>query len=329
MKEMLISCPYYEDMSRISNSNIGWFITKGPKYLKDMLDGKEEGISGSFLEKGTMIHEYILQPDEFWKDYTILEFDAPKVKQQKEFCEYYCQNITINPLEDDDKLLLDAYNKAYSNSKSSEKKLEEAKLFKDTYIDYLKYLKIGNTRKVISFADLTMLKQIKTNLENHKAAKEILYDYPETYEVNNEFQINWNYIVECKSLLDRFMIDTTNKKVKLVDLKTTSDVYNFKHSIELYDYYRQIQYYLMAIKWYIQNVLEDNPFYYSYEAYIIAIQTNGSYEVRVFNMLNAEELLKREEVIDKTLTEISYHFNTGNWEHTRNYYEGDGIEQVE
>ena len=150
-----------------------------------------------------------------------------------------------------------------------------------------------------------MLKQIKTNLENHKAAKEILYDYPETYEVNNEFQINWNYIVECKSLLDRFMIDTTNKKVKLVDLKTTSDVYNFKHSIELYDYYRQIQYYLMAIKWYIQNVLEDNPFYYSYEAYIIAIQTNGSYEVRVFNMLNAEELLKREEVIDKTLTEIS------------------------
>ena len=61
--KMDISIPYYEDNSRISNSALGWFIKYGPQYLRNMLDGKEEGLKGSFLEKGTMIHEYILQPD--------------------------------------------------------------------------------------------------------------------------------------------------------------------------------------------------------------------------------------------------------------------------
>ena len=52
---MKIDIPYYEDNTRISNSAIGWFLKKGPRYLRDMLDGKEEGISGKFLEKGNKV----------------------------------------------------------------------------------------------------------------------------------------------------------------------------------------------------------------------------------------------------------------------------------
>ena len=36
---MDISIPYYEDMSRISNSNIGQYLKRGPMYLRNMLDG--------------------------------------------------------------------------------------------------------------------------------------------------------------------------------------------------------------------------------------------------------------------------------------------------
>ena len=35
---MDISIPYYEDLTRISNSNIGWFLKKGTRSLKEMLD---------------------------------------------------------------------------------------------------------------------------------------------------------------------------------------------------------------------------------------------------------------------------------------------------
>ena len=81
---MKIDIPYYEDNTRISNSAIGWFLKKGPKYLRDMLDGKEKGLELPQLERGTLIHDYILQPEEFWKDYEILDFEIPKVKQQKD-----------------------------------------------------------------------------------------------------------------------------------------------------------------------------------------------------------------------------------------------------
>ena len=75
---MKIEIPYYEDNTRISNSAIGWFLKKGPRYLKDMLDGKEEGISGKYLDKGTMIHMYLLQPDEFWHNYIVIDYEKPK-----------------------------------------------------------------------------------------------------------------------------------------------------------------------------------------------------------------------------------------------------------
>ena len=291
---MNIEIPYYEDNTRISNSAIGWFLKKGPRYLRDMLDGKEEGMSAKFLEKGTMIHEYILQPEEFWKDYEILDFEVPKVKQQRDLCEYYSSHKLTDPLADDDKLLLEAYNNSYNNTKSAEIRKNEAKKIVETYSDYINYLQISTTKKVISFADLNMLKQIKQNLQEHVAANKLLFNVPTTYTCHNEFHINWQYKnIDCKSLLDRVMFDHVNKKIILIDLKTTSDIYNFKHSVEEFDYYRQIAFYLCAITWYMLNELNLNVDDYDLEAYIIAIQTNGKSEVRVFNMFNEEELLSR------------------------------------
>ena len=329
---MIIDKPYYSDNSRISNSAIGWFIKKGPQYYHRMMIGEEEGLKLPQLEKGTMIHEYLLQPDEFWKDYIILDFAVPKVKQQKDLCELYYTYKQTDPLEEDDKLILLAYNTAYSNKKSNEVKLKEAKEILDLYSNYIEYYANKDSKKVISFADLTMLKQIKENIDNHIKANELLTDKPGC-ESNNEFHINWelqvgDWLAPCKSLLDRVIFDHINQKIILIDLKTTSDVYNFKHSVEEFQYYRQLSYYLMAISWYMykdQNIDISN---YDTEVYIIAIQTNNNYEIRVFDMFNEEELLNSKNIILDTLSELSYHYQTDNWEHTREYYENNGIEKL-
>lgn len=326
---MEIIIPYYEDNTRISNSAIGWFLNKGPQYLRDMLDNKEEGLSGKFLERGTMIHEYILQPEEFWKDYEILDFDTPKAPQQKTFCECYANLLSTEPLESVDTLKIKAYRSSYSNSKKDEVVLDDATKLVDTYTNYIKYLRTRNFKNIISFTDLNMLKNIKSNLENHVAAKELLW--PEDVESHNEFHINWTHPysgIDCKSLIDRVILDHKNKVVTLIDLKTTSDAFNFKHSVEEYDYYRQLEFYFEALDWYFTNELGINMSEYEKRAYIIAIQTNGNNQVRVFNMLNPEELSKRSEVISDALKGISYHINSGNWEHTREYYENDGIEEL-
>lgn len=330
---MDISIPYYEDLTRISNSNIGWFLKKGPKYLKEMLDGKE-GLKASFLDKGTMIHEYILQPEEFWKDYIILDFAVPKVKQQKDLLEFYANAKMVDPLASEDDILLISYNSAYSNNKSIDKRIQEAKELVELYQNYIEYFKNKDSKKVISFADLNMLKTIKKNLEDHKKANELLFNYPETFEVHNEFHINWEYPnasslgdLPCKSLLDRVMIDHTNKKIILVDIKTTADVYNFKHSIEEFDYCRQLAYYWLAIHWYFKNELKLNIEEYEYETYIIAVQSHDGYEVRVFKF-NPKTVEERLVAIDYAIKRIAWHKDNNLWDHMKEYYDEDGAEMI-
>lgn len=327
------SIPYYEDLTRISNSNIGWFLKKGPRYLKEMLDGKE-GLKASFLDKGTMIHEYILQPEEFWKDYIILDFAVPKVKQQKDLLEFYANAKMVDPLASEDDILLMSYNSAYSNNKSIDKRIQEAKELVELYQNYIEYFRNKDSKKVISFADLNMLKAIKKNMEDHKKANELLFKYPETFEVHNEFHINWEYPnastlgdLPCKSLLDRVMIDHTNKKIILVDIKTTADVYNFKHSIEEFDYCRQLAYYWLAIHWYFKNELKLNIEEYEYETYIVAVQSHDGYEVRVFKF-NPKAIEERLVTIDYAIKRIAWHKNNNLWDHMKEYYDEDGAEII-
>lgn len=330
---MDISIPYYEDLTRISNSNIGWFLKKGPRYLKEMLDGKE-GLKASFLDKGTMIHEYILQPEEFWKDYIILDFAVPKVKQQKDLLEFYSTARLVDPFTSEDNILLKSYEAAYNNNKSKEKKIQEAKELVELYQNYIEYFRNKDSKKVISFADLNMLKAIKKNMEDHKKANELLFNYPETFEVHNEFHINWEYPnasslgdLPCKSLLDRVMIDHTNKKIILVDIKTTADVYNFKHSVEEFDYCRQLAYYWLAIHWYFKNELKLNIEEYEYETYIVAVQSHDGYEVRVFKF-NPKTVEERLVAIDYAIKRIAWHKDNNLWDHMKEYYDEDGAEMI-
>lgn len=327
------SIPYYEDLTRISNSNIGWFLKKGPRYLKEMLDGKE-GLKASFLDKGTMIHEYILQPEEFWKDYIILDFAVPKVKQQKDLLEFYSTARLVDPFASEDDILIMSYEAAYNNNKSKEKKIQEAKELVELYQNYIEYFRNKDSKKVISFADLNMLKAIKKNMEDHKKANELLFNYPETFEVHNEFHINWEYPnasslgdLPCKSLLDRVMIDHTNKKIILVDIKTTADVYNFKHSVEEFDYCRQLAYYWLAIHWYFKNELKLNIEEYEYETYIVAVQSHDGYEVRVFKF-NPKTVEERLVAIDYAIKRIAWHKDNNLWDHMKEYYDEDGAEMI-
>lgn len=333
MKEMDISIPYYEDNTRVSNSSIGWYIKNGPKYFRNMLDGKEESLSSSALEKGTMIHEYILQPDEFWKDYIILDFDTPKVKQQKDLLEEYNRLSQLNPLEAQNKLLLQAYNFAYSNNKTDDKKLAEALELVVKYETYLNYLKESNTKKVITFSDLNTLKNIESHIKEHKKANELLFGLPCNYETHNEFHINWEVPkygnIKCKSLLDRVCFDHVNKKIILIDLKTTQNVYDFAHSVELYDYYRQIAYYGLAIQWYMAEILNLNTEDYDFEAYIIAIGKDKENQIRVFDMSDSSIISEKVDLIENTLQKIAYHNKTNQWDHSVEYYESDGVEKLQ
>ena len=321
---MEITVPYYEDMSRISNSNIGWFIKYGPAYLHKMLTNPPEEDSTAAMKRGTMIHMYLLQPTEFVKTYEQLDMTEPKSVNQKKFCELVANSVEIEP----DLALLNAYKGAYSTvGQSEDLMLSKAKEMASTLKSYIAYLKDENHKIKISRYDVAMLENIRDNIENHKLAKELLN--PSKGETHHEFHINWEFGgVKCKSLLDSINFDIENKICTIVDLKTTVHIGYFEESMKEYDYLRQLCFYWMAARWYILNELDENPMLWEYAFYIVAIDTVGDNEIRVFK-ITEEQLFTRCNVITNTLDEIRWHQETGNWEHHKQYYDGDGSETLE
>lgn len=320
---MEITTPYYEDLTRISNSNIGWFIKYGPAYLHKMLTNPPEEDGTAAMKRGTMIHMYLLQPEEFIETYEQLDITEPKSVNQKKFCELVANSVELEP----DLALLNAYKGAYSTvGQSDDLMLSKAKEMASTLKSYIAYLKDENHKIKISRYDVAMLENIRDNIENHKLAKELLN--PSEGETHHEFHINWEYDdIKCKSLLDSINFDIENKICTIVDLKTTVHIGCFEESMKEYDYLRQLCFYNMAAKWYIFNELNENSNSWKYQFYIIAIDTINDNEIRVFK-ITEEQVLTRLEIILNALFQIRWHQETGNWEHHKEYYDGDGSETL-
>ena len=326
---MDISIPYYSDLTRISNSNIGWFLQKGPAYLHKMLTDPPPEEKNPVLERGSLIHMYLLQPKEF----------RPTSAQQEKFCQALANTVEIEP----NKAILSAYKEAYSTAgRSEDKMLSEGLKIASTLKDYIDYLKDPERKQMISPYEYQMLKKIRNNIEAHKLAKPLLWpveqmknysgdgweDVMNECKYNHEFHINWECRgVQCKSLLDGLTLDFKNKKAIIYDLKTTAKLWHFEDSIDMYDYCRQLAYYSMAVDWYLEEECKEEPLDWTYEYYIIGIDTTGSYEIRVFKV-EPHMIQSRMDTIYDALDAIAWHQESNKWDHSREYYNGDGSETL-
>lgn len=323
---------YYE-IKKVSNSSLSWF-QKSPKYFKAMLDGEITEPSKSYFEKGEMIHQYLLEPDEFVKNYTFLAYATPTSQQQKDFCKSYAHK----KIGSEDERLLAAYRESYSTKESDEKVLEKAKILANDYKAYIKSIKISYMYVAILPPEMeTTLSTIKSNIVNHQKANELLFNqehatFGNTKDlfIGNEFPIYWTSPngVECKSLLDRLIIDFKNKKIILVDLKTTSHITEFKEKFVEYKYYRQMAFYWMALYWHFKaNYPEEKWEEYQQETYIVAISTDNLSEIKVFNVSDPSLNMGLDEIIP-LLELIKWHSAENKWDYTKAYYDGNLCETL-
>ena len=285
------------------------------------------------LERGSLIHMYILQPEEFKNTYVVWDKPKPSSAQQEKFCQELANTVEIEP----NKAILSAYKEAYSTKgKTEENMLSEGLKIASTLKEYIGYLKDPERKQMISPGEYQMLEKIGMNMHNHKIARKIVWPFAPTeleHKAYHEFHINWGYHtifgdIDCKSLLDGLTLDFKNKKAIIYDLKTTQKLWHFEDSIDMYDYLRQLAYYSMAVRWYLVNecgVTEDEIFDWEIKYYIIGIDTTGTYEIRVFS-IDKESVDSRYDTILDALTAISWHQQNNKWDHSREYYEGDGSE---
>ena len=80
----------------------------------------------------------------------------------------------------------------------------------------------------------------------------------------------------------------------------------------------------------MKNVLKlstDEINEWRFKFYIIAIDTTGSNEIRVFK-LKSSQISPSGIVIDDAMSEIAWHIDENLWEHGYEYYNGDGSETL-
>jgi hypothetical protein len=324
----------YYKVKKVSNSSLSWF-QQSPKYFKLMLDKEIEEETKSYYEKGEQTHQYILEPEEFDKNYIFLDYETPKSAQQKAFCETYARAKKGTK----DEKLIKAYKDAYSTKEVDTKILEKANELAKTYESYIKYTKLSTMYKcVLSNSMNQQLNESRKSLLEHEKGKELMYNEnhstfgnTDSLFIANEFEIYWTYPhteVECKSMIDRIIIDHENKKVTLVDLKTSSHIAEFKEKFFEYKYYRQMAFYWMAIYWHFKNVLTDKNFdEYIKETFIVVIGTKDPIEVKVFEVTEPTLNIGMLE-IHPLIKQLEWHFKEDKWGYTKDYYEGKTTEKI-
>lgn len=332
---MDIKIPYYEDQSRLNNSSIGWFLYGGPFHFYQKYN-KLISEDTSSMRAGRMIHEYILQPDDFWSDYAISDAEAPKSANQKDFCTFIIDNPSLGRSESS----LEAFKLYYSTKGLSDDKIaEKASELLETLSPWIEFLELKKSKEVMTWSEFNRLKLILENIKLHKKANELLFNLNSDPEwiTHNEFHINWstytNYresvlAVDCKSLLDRVAIKADYSEVILIDIKTTGNTNDFKESFNKYDYGRQMAFYWEAIDWYLEvelELTEEQISNIKRTTYIIAIGSNN--EIKVLK-INPELIKERSKVITETIEKITWHNLTNNWDYAKEYYDGDGSEDL-
>lgn len=281
---------------------------------------------------GQRLHMFILEPEEFNKNFIHLEVEVPKSPQQKKFCEDF---VASKKKTVKDKAI-EAYNKNYK-APNDKKALE----LQESNTDYIKYLKSVKIYKdIINDSDWETLNEMKAELKNHKLANELLFSDPE--ELLNEKIIKKSELeiyftfdgIECKSMLDRLIIDHENKEIKLVDLKTTSNMFNFSESFDKFDYGRQLAFYWTALMYYCKESIfsDDDEWFkkfneYKKTSYIVAIQSRGINECKVFRIPEKTLDDYADEITDLMLR-YKWHKENNKWDYTMEYYLGDGSDQL-
>lgn len=318
----------YYDIKRVSNSSLKWFEVS-PKFFRMMLDKEIDQENEFIFKRGKMVHSYLLQPKEFEQEYVFLDYETPKSQQQKSFCETYARAKKGT----EDEKLLKAYKESYTIKENDDKILEKANVLRNQFKEYIKSIKLSPIKIVLPKSSLEKLQDIKKEILNHKVASNLIITDIKTIlstdniEIHNEFEIYFEYQgVECKAMLDRVILDHTNKIIKLVDLKTSVDYDIFNDKLFYYKYYRQLAFYWLALSEYCKkNDIDIND--YKKESFIVVVNMKEPTEVKVYKLLD-NTINQGKIEIDNLIIKLKWHFDNNLWDYPYNYYEGEGIEEL-
>ena len=313
--------PNYYANEAISNSDLGFLKISPRQFI--MRKQREMQTKSAALELGTLIHKFTLEPDEF-----IIADVEPVGGKMGEYIKAYFE-LEKSGLNEESISTM-AYNTAgYKPSHSKPETVLKSFKNKPENIAFFNFLKEADGKIALTQKDKQIVEGCLTSLKAHVVSNKFLFLEPtenENIETFNEREVFFNqHGVDCKSKLDRVIVNHDDKTVTIVDLKTTSNqvygeckklksktgillrdwhVTGFMYSCVQYAYYRQLAFYMDAI-------IAEYP-EYAVEAFIVAVDTKGSYDVAVYK-LPSEWIEEGANEIQCLLSEYKHYKETNNF----------------
>lgn len=270
----------YFKIVALSNSSLGW-LKESPVLFKGLSSNNDwEERDSLSLERGSLLHLYILEPSKFEVSdvIPITGMMGTFIKEMSKLDSTSKNTGIFNP---DD--LRKAYEKAgfkISFDKVCEKFMESLNQ------KYFNFLQKSDGKLSISKQNQWLLETAKTNLTNNKKSFDLLFNdfihQKNNIEIYTEYPIEFEYQgIKCKAKIDKLFIDHKNKKITLIDLKTTGKSINkFKDAVKYYEYNRQLAWYKLAI----QSKFKLD---YEFEIFLVAVSIDtGNDEAMVYRIPN-------------------------------------------
>lgn len=327
---------YFENKEYISNSMLGW-LKRSPAYFQACISGDFERKDSLSLERGSLLHLYILEPHKF-----IVEDIDPVTGMMGTFIKHFVANqtqvithstpgedVVINFDPSNEKHLDLAKGQAYRDSGF---KLPFTKVWENFQKPenqmYYNFLKSANGKIAISQSDKYIIDRCYKSVQANPLAFKLLFGENDEMEIHNEYEIYEDDFItpgfKAKAKLDRILINRSQDYAIIVDLKTTAksvygdlvqlftsghptiDYYatGFMQSYIQFAYYRQQAYYSEIVKKHfgLSTVV----------SYIVPVETGGMFECAVYRQSNAfaHDGLKEIQGLIHAYTE---HAKTGDW----------------
>lgn len=311
----------------VSHSSLS-ALRVSPKYFKKY-KARELYKDSKAFDLGSAIHCYVLEHAEFDNRYVVSRAN-PIGGMMGTFIESYVEAEAVMINEHMPKQLkIDGYQTLHElcYDKAGFKTALETVLKKfnsDENQAYFKFLKENSGKTVLSQDDMDIIYACEQSILSHKKTSELLY--PKNKEnTKPEFEISWIYKgVNVKSIIDNLILDVENKKIDIIDLKTSSkSVYSFERAYMSYGYYRQMAIYKLAVNSYLKTIgidIQD----YDINSYVVVVQTTGLHECVAFKP-NIIDLSIGMDEFDELVHRYKWHVSENLWEFPMEYYKNDGI----
>ncbi len=338
-----------------------------PQKFLSFFDKQEEKQESKSLENGSIVHLYAEKPDEFAVADVAkpsgmsgsMADEFYRLRSQKYLPEGVSTNITSNLKTEGGKT------SEILSTKAAFEKLSELLNFDlNSTIAYIRLAR-ERTQSYTSYKEDTLvnkfiaecidyLKQLDTLAgkialtASQKGTIESCIKALKANELANKyFNLGGNFLdnvviikeldvyfellgLRCKARLDNIYIDIFNGKIYINDLKTTAKPLSlFQETLEYYRYYRQLAFYVRALRWLIINKKLDylnikNLEHFDIIPQIIAVETVGNFDCDVF-VLDTFYIEKGTKEVRSLLERVKFHKDSNNWNKSMESLQNNGV----